>query len=159
MLFGVRAADRRKGATSRASTRTAVRGLVCAGLLLASLAPLALSPTPVHAAWYNPGYLFKKPVTIDHTKVGLPQFDAVSAVQDKLNQASPLAWNHTVGTGSNTLLIVTIAYAAAKATTGVTFNAVAMTQITGRDQAHRADRKRHAHRVRSARRVLQIPHL
>src|SRR6266702_2162168 len=49
--------------------------------------------------------------------------------------ATSLTWAHTVGTGSNTILVVAVRISSGTATvTGVTYNAVSMTQLTSKVQ-------------------------
>jgi cellulose synthase/poly-beta-1,6-N-acetylglucosamine synthase-like glycosyltransferase len=63
-----------------------------------------------HAAWYNSGYLRKKAITIDHTKVGRVDVDtAHESTSHGGTSITSLSWSHTTGSQSNTLLIVGVA--------------------------------------------------
>src|SRR5579875_367965 len=108
------------------------RGMLLLLSLVIVLANYLAFFTPLaHAAWYNSGYLRKKAITIDHTKVGQVSFDAVSAVQHGSGTSIP-AWSFTVGSQSNRLLIVGIAIATSGVTVasnGVTYNGTTLTKL------------------------------
>ena len=80
------------------------------------------------AAWYNTGYLYKKQLTIDHTKVGgLPVFDG--RVANGWTLGTTISWSHTTTVNPNSIMIVNVS-SVSKSVSSVTYNGVSFTKLT-----------------------------
>ena len=85
----------------------------------------------------NESFAYWKSITIDRTKITNPAgtlpiaFDAVSSDQTADAGAGSLSWSHTVGAGSERLLVVGVSIRndAGQTVTGVTYNSTALTYL------------------------------
>ncbi|MGD8523970.1 MAG: DUF2341 domain-containing protein, partial [Desulfobacterales bacterium] len=85
-------------------------------------------------------FQYRKPIEIDRTKIANPAgtfpiaFDAVSSAQTADAGAGSLSWSHTVGTGSDRLLVVGVSIRnnAGQTVSSVTYNSTALTYLNSR---------------------------
>jgi len=85
-------------------------------------------------------FLYRKSIEIDRTKIANPPgtlpiaFDALSSDQTADTGASSLSWSHTVGSGSERLLVVGVSIRnnSSQTVTSVTYNSTALTYLNSR---------------------------
>lgn len=100
---------------------------------------LAFFTPHANAAWFNSSYLYKKAITIDHTKVGLPSVDATTTAITSGGGKTSLSWTHTTGSQNNRLIVVTVQSAGNSAAAGtvlsITYGSTSLTKA-GSTQAN-----------------------
>lgn len=118
---------------------------IAAGLLafiLVGTGFFAYFASHAKADWYNTTWVYRKAITIDHTKVGLstPAIDAKS--KSEASPANSLTWAHTVGSQSNRIFVVGVDTTSIGTSTPsntvepvstVTYNGVSLTQLSGQN--------------------------
>jgi hypothetical protein len=88
------------------------------------------------ASWYNTSYLYKKKITLSHTKVGLPTKDVGAIAQG--GSVSSLTFSLTATNLPNNILVVGVATLNSSVITvsSVTYNGTNLTQLSSQTNSN-----------------------